>query len=306
MQKLRATRIALALSIASLLPGSEPTPPKIDKARWETFLRYAEGYIATVKFDIDDPKPSFVPGFYTVVVHLSNGDSKLDQSYYLSADGNTIVNGTLWDIRQAPFAENLKHLPSDGYSFGRADAPVSIVLFSDFECPYCSQLAKTIREDLPKKYPDKVRVIFKDFPLSAIHPWARSAAESAHCLGDQNADAFWAFHDWVFQHQKEVNAANLRENTMLIAKQQKLDEGKVGACLDTHAPAAEIDKNIELGRVLQVKQTPAFFVNGRPESGAMTWDHFAALIDFELNRPKELTPPVEKCCEVSIPKVGQK
>jgi protein-disulfide isomerase len=307
MRKIRSASLALAFSLAWALPGAEPAPPKIDKAKWETFLRYAEGYAPAVKFDIGDPTPSPIPGYFQLVVHLSNGESKLDRNYYLAADGNSIVNGTLWDLRQAPFAENLKKLPADGYSFGPADAPVSIVLFSDFQCPYCSELAKTIRTELPKKYGDKVRVIFKDFPLSTRHPWARAAAESSHCLGDQKTAAFWAFHDWIFDHQAEVNAGNLREKTLMIAKQQSLDEAKVASCLDDHSTAAEIDKSIELARVLQVQQTPTFFVNGRTETGALPWDRLSALIDFELNRPKVFAPPAAgKCCEVVIPKVGQK
>jgi protein-disulfide isomerase len=307
MPKIRSASLALVFSLAWLVSGAEPAPPKIDKARWETFLRYAEGYAPAVKFDIGDPTPSSIPGYFQVVVHLSNGDSKLDRNYYVAADGNSIVNGTLWDLRQAPFADNLKKLPTDGDSFGPADAPVSIVLFSDFQCPFCSELAKTLRTELPKKYGAKVRVIFKDFPLTTRHPWARAAAESAHCLGDQKPLAFWAFHDWIFEHQNEVNPANLREKTLAIAKQQSLDEAKVASCLDNHSSAAEIDKSIALARELQVQQTPTFFVNGRTETGALPWDRLSSLLDFELNRPKEFAAPAaEKCCEVVIPKVGQK
>jgi protein-disulfide isomerase len=307
MQKIRSASLALAFSLAWVLPAAEPAPPKIDKAKWETFLRYAEGYTSGVKFEISDPIPSSVPGYFQVVVHLSNGDSKLDRSYYIGTDGQSIVNGTLWDLREPPFAENLKKLPADGYSFGPPDAPINIVVFSDFECPYCSELAKTMRTEIPKKYADKVRVIFKDFPLTTRHPWARAAAESSHCLGVQKTAAFWAFHDWIFEHQNEVNASNLRDKTMLIAKEQMLDQTKVAACLDTHSPGAEIDKSIELARQLQVQQTPTFFVNGRTETGALPWDRLSALIDFELNRPKEFSAPAgEKCCEVVIPKIGQK
>ena len=301
---------ALFFAVALSWPAAEPAaglPPKIDHAKWEAFIRYAEGYVAAVKFQFDEPKASLVPGFYEVMVHLSNGDGKLDRLYY-TADGQNIISGALWNINQGPFSENLQLLPKDGFSFGPADAPVNLVVFSDFQCPYCSQLAKTIRQDLPKKYGDKVRVIFVDFPLSTIHPWARAAAESAHCLGAQNPAAFWTFHDWIFEHQKETTPSNLRDETMQLAKQQSLDEAKLAACLDTHAPAAQIDKTIQLGHLLQVQQTPTFFVNGRTETGALPFDRLASLIDFELNRPKEFSTPVtaEKCCEVTIPKVGGK
>ena len=307
MQRIHAAGLMLALALASCAPGAEAAPPKLDKAKWEAYLRYAEGYVPAVKFDVEDAKPSPFPGFFQVAVHLSSGESKLDRNYYVTADGKSIVNGTLWDLSQPPFAENLKHLPNDGYSFGPADAPVKIVVFSDFQCPFCSELAKTMRNELPKKYPDKVRVVFKDYPLTNIHPWALAAAESAHCLGDQKPEAFWAFHDWIFEHQKDVNPGNLREKTMLIAGQQQLDNAKVANCLDNHAPAPEIEKSIQLARLLQVQSTPTFYVNGRPESGNLPWDKLSPLIDFELTRPKEFSLPVaEKCCEVVIPKVGGK
>jgi protein-disulfide isomerase len=293
--------------MAWVLPGAEPVPPKIDKAKWETYLRYAEGYTEGVKFNIEDPKPSSIPGYFEVVVHLSNGDSKLDRNYYMGADGQSILNGTIWDLRQAPFADNLKKLPTSGYSFGPPAAPINIVVFSDFQCPYCSELAKTMRNEMAKKYSDKVHVVFKDYPLITRHPWARAAAEASHCIGEQKPEAFWAFHDWFFAHQQEVTVANVREKTMAIAKEQKLDEAKVASCLDNHSAAAAVDKSIELARSLQVQQTPTFFVNGRVETGALPWDRLSSLIDFELNRPKELAPAeTEKCCEVVIPKVGQK
>src|SRR5450631_2791186 len=201
------------LSLTFAAQAAEPTaatPPTIDHAKWETFIRYAEGYVSAVKFQFEEPRPSFIPGFFEVTVHLSNGESKLDRQYFVTADGQNIVSGSLWNVNHGPFEENLKLLPKDGFSFGPSDAPVNIILFSDFQCPYCSQLAKTMRQDLPKKYGDKVRVTFVEFPLSAIHPWARAAAESAQCLGAQNPAAFWAFHDWIFDHQKETTPANLR------------------------------------------------------------------------------------------------
>jgi protein-disulfide isomerase len=310
MPKISFARFTLIFTLAAAgLPAAPPqsTPPKIDRAKWETFLRYAEGYLPNVKLEIDDPKPSLFPGFFDVFVHLSAGQAKLDRHYYVTADGESIVSGTLWNLDHGPFSETLKLLPKDGFSFGPANAPVNIVLFSDFECPFCAQLAKTLRQNVPSKYGDKVHVVFQDFPLGTIHPWARAAAESAHCLGDQKPAAFWAFHDWIFEHQKDVTAANLRDKTMEVAKQQSLDESKVGACLDAHTPAAQIDKSVALGHLLQVEQTPTFFINGRTENSALPWERLSTLIDFELNRPKEFAAAEgQKCCEVSIPKLEGK
>jgi protein-disulfide isomerase len=156
------------------------------------------------------------------------------------------------------------------------------VLFSDLECPYCRELAKTLRENVPSKYPGDVRVRFEDFPLQKIHPWARAAAEVGRCLGDQNQNSFWLWHDWVFEHQKDVTEANVRENAIRIATTDHLDVDKASNCIDKHGTAAEIDRSITAGQELQIQQTPAFFINGRLVNGAVAWATLDALIQLEL------------------------
>src|SRR5258708_31008977 len=95
----------LALAAAALASSSDP--PKLDKAKLETYLRYAEGYSPEIHFAIDDAVPSALPGFFRVTVHLSNGPSRLDRVYYASADGEHFINGSIWDLRQSPFQDTL-------------------------------------------------------------------------------------------------------------------------------------------------------------------------------------------------------
>jgi protein-disulfide isomerase len=286
--------------------AAEATAPKLDKPKLETYLRYAEAYTANVKFDIDDPKPSLFPGYYKVQVHLTYGASKIERSYYVTPDGQHLINGAIWDLKTSPFEDALQRMPKDGYSFGPENAKITMVVFSDFQCPYCKGLAKTIRENLPKKYPSDVRVIFEDFPLASIHPWARAAAEASHCVAGDKPELFWAFHDWIFEHQQEIKGENLREKVLSFAKDQKLDETKIGSCMDTHATAALVDKSVRAGEMLQLQQTPTVFINGRSEAGAIPWNGLDALIQLELNRPKEVPGPLaENCCEVAIPKIGK-
>ncbi len=208
--------VALVAACAAVLlcaPETPSTPaPKIDKQKLETYIRYAEGYSPEVKMAIDDPVPSAFPGYFRVLVHLSAGTHKLDRVYYVTPDGVQFINGSIWKLNESPFLDTLEHLPTDGPSFGPSNAKVTVVVFSDFECPYCRELAKTVRDNIPQKYPNDVRVVFKDFPIDSIHKWARAAAEAAHCLASQKPEAFWAFHDWVFEHQQEVNETNLRES----------------------------------------------------------------------------------------------
>ncbi|MBV8812780.1 MAG: thioredoxin domain-containing protein [Acidobacteriaceae bacterium] len=278
-------------------------PPKLDKAKLEAYLRYAEGYTNQVNFAIDDPTASPFPGYYRVVAHLSMGAQKVDRVYYVTPDGHDIINGSIWNLDGSPFLDTLAHLPANGPSFGSADAKITIVIFSDFQCPYCREFAKTVRDNVPQKYPKDVRVVYEDFPIDAIHQWARAAAEAAHCLAEQKPAAFWAFHDWIFQHQQEVDPSNLREKTLQIAKEQNLDVAAAGSCTDSHATAPIVNRSLEAGRALQIQQTPTVFINGRTISGAVSWATLDTVIQMELNRLKELaeTSP-GKCCEVAIPK----
>jgi protein-disulfide isomerase len=294
----------IALSLGSVYAAEGPAP-KLDKPRLETYLRYAEGYSAGVKFDIEDPKPSPFPGYFKVLVHLTYGSGKIERSYYMTPDGEHFINGSIWDLKNSPFEDALLRIPKDGYAFGPENAKVTIVVFSDFQCPYCKNLAKTIRDNLPKNYPSDVRVVFKDFPIASIHPWAHAAAEAAHCVAGDDSKLFWGFHDWIFEHQQDIKGENLREKVLGFAKEQKLDDAKIASCMDTHATAAVVDSSIKAGEMLQLQQTPTVFINGRNEPGAIPWNALDSLIKLELNRPKEIPGPMaENCCEVAIPKVG--
>ena len=299
--------ITLTAILAVTISAADDTVPKIDKSKLETYLRYAEGYSPKVKMSIDDPAPSPFKGYFRVLVHLSNGAQQVDRVYYATADGRRLVNGAIWDLSESPFLDTAEHLAFEGPSFGPANAKVRIVIFSDFECPYCREFAQTIRDNVPAKYPNDVRVVFKDFPIQHMHKWAQAAAEASHCVGDQKPEAFWAFHDWMFEHQQEVNESSVREKALAIAKGQNLDLSKVASCIDTHATAETVNRSLQAGQELQIQQTPTCFVNGRMLTGAVPWSALDAVIQLELNRPKDIPgSSSEKCCEVNIPTVIRK
>jgi protein-disulfide isomerase len=288
----------------------QPSTPKIDKTKVEAYLRYAEALASNVQVQLDDPIPSGYPGFYRLNVHMSLGTQKQDKRYFISEDGQRIVNGTLWSLTESPFTDALLRLTTDGPSFGVPDARVTIVVFSDFQCPYCREFAKNIRANIPQKYPKDVRVVEKNFPIETIHPWARAAAEAGACMADQGTGAFWAYHDWVFEHQSAVNtqyqdkkdefATYLRDTAVTLAQQQKVDPEKVRACIETHASAAEVSKDIAEGDRLMVASTPTFYINGRAVPGAIAWPQLDTLIQLELNRPKDIISPVALASAASV------
>jgi protein-disulfide isomerase len=301
------TVFALGVATALLMFGPaaakpDPVVPKIDKQKMTAYLRYAEAISSNVQIQLDDPAPSPYPGFYLLKVHLVLGAQKEDKRYYISLDGQRIVNGTFWTLNESPFADTLNRLTTDGPSFGVPDARVTVVVFSDFQCPYCRELAKNLRTNIPQKYPKDVRVVMKNFPIDAIHPWARAAAEAGACLAAQSTGAYWAYHDWVFEHQSAVNTeyqekkaefpAYLRNTAAALADQQKVDAAKVKACIENHSSAADVDKDLAEGNRLLIGSTPTFYVNGRPVGGAIPWNSVDTLIQMELNRPKEIAAPI--------------
>ncbi len=292
--------VLAAAMICRVSEAAGSTQPKIDKTRLEAFIRYTEGYTPLVKIAVDDPTSSAFGGFSRVVVHLSMGkEQRIEKVYFVSSDGQQFVNGTLWNLRESPYLDTLLHLPANGPSFGPADAKLTMVVFSDFECPYCREFARTMRNELPKKYPNDIRIIFKNFPIESIHPWAFAAAEASHCIGDGHEGAFWAFHDWIFEHQGEVSGANLREKALAFAKTQNLDPSTVSACLDHHAKADEVRASMQAGESLGIQQTPTFFLNGRQVGGALPWKNLDPVIQLELTRPKEVPgPPSVKSSEI--------
>ena len=159
---------------------------------------------------------------------------------------------------------------------GNPNAPVTIVEFSDYECPYCRQAEHTVK-DVVAKYGDKVRISYRDFPLQQLHPHAELAAEASRCAQEQGK--FWEYHDELF-------AASKLDKDALIeyARNLKLDDKQFGSCLTSQKYKAEIEKDSEEGRKVGINGTPGFFINGVLISGAQPPDAFSRVIDDELGR----------------------
>jgi protein-disulfide isomerase len=164
---------------------------------------------------------------------------------------------------------------------GPADAPVRIVEFSDFECPYCRNVEKTLQTVLAK-YQGKVSLAYRDFPLTGIHPSAQRAAEASRCAADQGQ--FWPYHERLFVSQS-LDVKALKEN----ARDVGLDQVKFDLCLDSGRQREAVDRDAQQGRLAGVSATPAFFINGIPVSGALPAAAFEKIIDEELARKARTT-----------------
>jgi protein-disulfide isomerase len=254
-----------------------------NKAALEAYLRYLDLYRVPVTYKIDDPKPSRdVPGFSEVAVHLSFEGGGKDELYYVSADGQTIIQGDVYHLNRNPFQANLDKLSlAAAPSFGPAGAPVTIVEFGDLECPDCRMEAPILRHNVPQTFADKVRVYFKDYPLESIHPWARAAAIVGRCVYHQDAQAFWKLYDWIYDNQQEINPDNLKAKVIGWAGENKLDTIQLGRCIDSKATEAEVNQSIAEGHSLDLRGTPTLFINGR-KIGGLQWPDLELLINVEI------------------------
>jgi protein-disulfide isomerase len=160
---------------------------------------------------------------------------------------------------------------------GSPQAPVTIVEFSDYQCPFCKRAQPTLRL-LAAKYGDRVAFVFKDYPLDELHPEARVASEAAHCAAEQGK--YWEYHDALFA----LSPALGRDKLLEAARQLGLNETMFSACVSTRRYTARVEQDFQQGRQLGVDGTPAFFINGVSLTGAVPLAEFEKIIDAELAR----------------------
>jgi protein-disulfide isomerase len=164
-------------------------------------------------------------------------------------------------------------------SLGRASAPVTLIEFSDFQCPFCQRVAPTLKK-IRETYGDKVRIVWKDFPLTQIHPQAFKAGEAAHCAGDQGK--YWEYHDRLFANQQSLQLDDLKKHAADLG----LEAAAFNACLDTSKYGERVRDGVAQGTRLGVNSTPTIYINGRMLSGAQPYEMFVSVIDEELSRGK--------------------
>jgi protein-disulfide isomerase len=166
----------------------------------------------------------------------------------------------------------------DGAPFrGSATAPVAIVEFTDFHCPICQRVLPTLRQ-LESQYGDKVKLVFRDYPIDNLHPAARKAHEPARCAHDQGK--FWAYHDALFANAPKAGPEQLKT----YAQEVGLDVAAFEQCVNSGTYQAAVQSDVEEGTRVGVTGTPAFFINGRLVSGAQPLESFVRMIEEELAR----------------------
>lgn len=236
----------------------------------------------SAQIEVKDLQPSKIKGAKQGTLNVAGRAV----GFLVSDDGRYAVFGDVEDLTVDPFKKVMEKIALKGQpGKGPANAKVTIVEYSDFQCPFCSRAYTTMDTQVLKEYGDKVRFYHKQFPLN-FHPWAEPAAVAVECAGQQNEDAYWKLYNFVFSNQKDINPQNIKDKAHEGLQGAKVDMAKFDDCFDNKKTLDKVKADMAEGQAVGVNGTPAFFINGRMISGAQPYENFKSVIDDELARAK--------------------
>ena len=234
--------------------------------------------------------PSEFPNYDNLPVTLSHAGKSQAVDFILSKDGNSLIRITRMDLTKDPYADTMKKIDVAGRPVrGNPDAKVTIVNYDDFECPFCSRMHSTLMSEILPQYGDKIRIIYKDYPLS-MHPWAVHAANDANCLAKESGKGYWEFADYVHANQHAISGAQknvqqafgeLDRITLDVGKKNGADASRLQACVKAQADGA-VKSSMAEGDSVGVNATPTMFVNGERLEGALDTDQVRVALDQQL------------------------
>lgn len=287
--------VVFTASIPTRAQSATPaTPPSAENTQilknTESFIRELFAWGPDFKLKIGPLSPSPSQYFYTVPIEVTVNGQTDKGTVFISKDGKTFLRGEMFNTAANPYADNIAKLHTEGNpSVGPTDAKVTVVIFSDFQCPHCRELSNTLATVIPE-YP-QVHFVFKDFPLTQIHPWAEAAAIGAHCAYMQSPKAFAPVDAQIFAEQDLLSAENIWEKLISYATQAGLDPDVFKICMSSPEAKAAVDASHREGEALNVTSTPTLFVNGHPLIGGdkATLEQY---IKYELSAVSSKSPSV--------------
>ena len=251
-----------------------------------------------VKVEISQLKPSEFPNYDGLTITFEGNEKKQSYEFLLSKDKKTLIRMSKLDLTKDPYADVMKKIDITGRpTRGNKNAKVVVVNYDDLECPFCTRMHQTLFPELLKEYGDRVLFVYKDFPLSEIHPWAMHAAVNAGCLASENSDAYWDFADYIHANQSEVNSEKTRSSqfdaldriAVQNGKKYNVDSNKLQACIKAQNDTA-VKASIKEGDSLGMSATPTIFVNGQEVDGALPASEVRNIFDKALEQAG-IAPP---------------
>jgi protein-disulfide isomerase len=249
------------------------------------FLFQMFGYDATITWKVSDIRPSEVPGLAEVSVLITNPQGSNQNKLLVSSDGKHAVSGEVMPFGAKPFDDARAKLEKgvNGIAKGPAKAPVTIVEFSDMQCPHCQKAAPAI-EQLLAQEPD-AHFVFQNFPLP-LHDWAEKAAGYVDCVGRASNDAVWKFIQKTFEEQSNITASNVDEKLKAIATASGVNGDEMAVCAVKSETKARVEASVQLGKSVGVTGTPTLYVNGRSVPGGAPVEVLKKITDFEASLEK--------------------
>jgi protein-disulfide isomerase len=290
-------RATLVFLLVCLGCAAQSAPPDVTQ-RIERQVRAYYTIPPNVKVSLSPLKASEFPNYDTLTITFDSGAKKQNYDFLLAKDGKTLIRMTKLDLTKDPYADVMKKIDVSGRpSKGSNDAKVVAVNFDDFQCPFCSRMHQTLFPEIFKEYGDRVKFVYKDFPLAEIHPWATHAAVNANCLASQNADAYWDFADFIHANPGQVSSgkgldsafAGLDRMAAEQGQKHNLDVAKLQACIKAQNEDA-IKASLKEGEALGVEATPTMFVNGQKVDGALPVSELRAVLDSALEQAGVAVP----------------
>jgi protein-disulfide isomerase len=247
------------------------------------FLHETFGYDAQLTWKIVGIKPSPAEGLAEVTVQISGPQGQGEQKFYVTEDGKHAVVGDVIPFGAHPFEQTRELLDKKvtGPARGPASAPVTVVEFSDLQCPHCKEAAPTIEKLLTND--PNIHFVFQNFPLP-MHNWAMKAAEYADCVGRSSNDAFWKYISSVYAAQTDITAENADQKLTDLANSSGVNGKDIAACATKPETQSRVEASVALGKSVDVNATPTLFINGRPIGvNGNNYDVLKQIVDFAAN-----------------------
>jgi len=292
-----AVLLALGLAAGCKAQPSNSDDPALTR-RIEVMVRSQFNIPPQVAVILGQRTPSQFPGYEALPVTLSSGSRTQIVQFLISKDNKTLARLETFDLDKNPAL----NIDVAGRPIrGNPAAKVTVINFDDLECPYCARMHQALFPATLVRYKDKVRFIYKDDPLTEIHPWAMHAAVDANCLAVQDGTVYWTYVDYLHSHGQEITGPDRDLNKSFaaldrIARQEatlgKLDEAKLDACL-AKQDETQVKTEAKEADSLGVDGTPALFIEGEKITGAMPQEEVWMVIDRALRAAGEEPPPPE-------------
>lgn len=274
-QRKPATKAKSADQLGTHATANLPSEEAVNAFLHETF-----GYDSQLTWKIVGIKPSQAEGLAEVTVQISGPQGQGEQKFYVTEDGKHAVVGDVIPFGAHPFEQTREVLVKKvtGPVRGPSSAPVTVVEFSDLQCPHCKEAAPTIEKLLAEN--PNIHFVFQNFPLP-MHNWAMKAAEYADCVGEASNDAFWKYISSVYAAQADITAENADQKLTELAESSGVNGKEIAACASKPETQSRVEASVSLGKSVDVNATPTLFINGRPVGvNGNNYDVLKQIVEF--------------------------